>query len=229
MTPSPCTGQWSSPSGLRPKRWRSCSGTICAASGANRRHVPYYQALFAELGFNPESVDSVADLQRLPLLDKATIRAHTEQLKARDARGLKRFNTGGSSGEPLIFYLGNERVSHDVAASAAPPAGGAWTLAIARSWSGVPPLSWAPGPGASAAGQAVSHRAAVGLRDVTGQPAEVRGADPPVPAANAVRLPLVPGAHCTVCRGAGYCPGRARHPGGRLSPPSGCTNTSARQ
>ncbi|MEQ9462276.1 MAG: AMP-binding protein [Haliea sp.] len=78
--------------------------------------VPYYQALFAELGFNPESVDSVADLQRLPLLDKATIRAHTEQLKARDARGLKRFNTGGSSGEPLIFYLGNERVSHDVAA-----------------------------------------------------------------------------------------------------------------
>lgn len=78
--------------------------------------VPYYQTLFAELGFNPEALDSVADLQRLPLLDKATIRAHTEQLKARDARGLKRFNTGGSSGEPLIFYLGNERVSHDVAA-----------------------------------------------------------------------------------------------------------------
>ncbi len=29
---------------------------------------------------------------------------------------LQRFNTGGSSGEPLIFLLGNERVSHDVAA-----------------------------------------------------------------------------------------------------------------
>ena len=29
---------------------------------------------------------------------------------------LKRFNTGGSSGQPLIFLLGNERVSHDVAA-----------------------------------------------------------------------------------------------------------------
>ncbi|SDA27936.1 phenylacetate-CoA ligase [Nitrosospira sp. Nsp18] len=27
-----------------------------------------------------------------------------------------RFNTGGSSGEPLIFYIGKERVSHDVAA-----------------------------------------------------------------------------------------------------------------
>ena len=26
------------------------------------------------------------------------------------------FNTGGSSGEPLIFFIGNERVGHDVAA-----------------------------------------------------------------------------------------------------------------
>lgn len=79
-------------------------------------NVPYYQHLFAELGFDPQAVTSVTDLQRLPLLDKASIRQHTEALKARGATGLKRFNTGGSSGEPLIFYLGNERVSHDVAA-----------------------------------------------------------------------------------------------------------------
>ncbi|QIB64719.1 phenylacetate--CoA ligase family protein [Kineobactrum salinum] len=78
--------------------------------------VPYYEALFARLGFDPAELTSLTDLQRLPLTDKATIRAHTEDLKARGASGLKRFNTGGSSGEPLIFYLGNERVSHDVAA-----------------------------------------------------------------------------------------------------------------
>ena len=80
------------------------------------RTVPYYQELFKVLDFKPELVSSLADLQRLPLLDKATIRVHTEALRAREAQGLKRFNTGGSSGEPLIFYLGNERVSHDVAA-----------------------------------------------------------------------------------------------------------------
>ncbi|MBU1691264.1 MAG: phenylacetate--CoA ligase family protein, partial [Gammaproteobacteria bacterium] len=40
----------------------------------------------------------------------------TERLKANNAQGLARFNTGGSSGEPLIFFIGNERVSHDVAA-----------------------------------------------------------------------------------------------------------------
>lgn len=80
------------------------------------QRVPYYQQLFAELEFDPEAVTTVEDLQRLPLLDKATIRQRAEDLKARGATHLKRFNTGGSSGEPLIFYLDNERVSHDVAA-----------------------------------------------------------------------------------------------------------------
>lgn len=80
------------------------------------RHVPYYRDLFREQGFDPARVDSVTDLQRLPLLTKSLIRAHTEQLKHEHARGLARFNTGGSSGEPLIFFIGNERVSHDVAA-----------------------------------------------------------------------------------------------------------------
>ena len=80
------------------------------------RHVPYYRDLFATLAFDPTAVTSVADLQRLPLLTKADIRAHTDAMKHPAAQGLARFNTGGSSGEPLIFYIGNERVSHDVAA-----------------------------------------------------------------------------------------------------------------
>jgi phenylacetate-CoA ligase len=79
-------------------------------------HVPYYRNLFAEIGFKPEEVTSLADLAHLPLLDKAGIRANTDALKADNARGLARFNTGGSGGEPLIFYIGKERVSHDVAA-----------------------------------------------------------------------------------------------------------------
>ena len=78
--------------------------------------VPYWRRLFAQLNFDPRAVTGVADLQRLPLLDKATIRAHTEAMKHPRARGLARFNTGGSSGEPLVFFIGKERVSHDVAA-----------------------------------------------------------------------------------------------------------------
>lgn len=80
------------------------------------RRVPYYRRLFAEHGFDPATVTDLADLQALPLLTKADIRANLEDLKAEDAQGLARFNTGGSSGEPLIFHIGTERVSHDVAA-----------------------------------------------------------------------------------------------------------------
>jgi len=80
------------------------------------QHVPYYRQLFQAHNICVDEIHSAQDLQRLPFLTKADIRAHLDDLKADDARGLARFNTGGSSGEPLIFFIGNERVSHDVAA-----------------------------------------------------------------------------------------------------------------
>jgi len=80
------------------------------------KRVPYYRDLFNKLEFYPEQLRSLSDLQALPLLGKPEIKANTERMKAEGAHNLQRFNTGGSSGEPLIFYLGKERVSHDVAA-----------------------------------------------------------------------------------------------------------------
>ena len=78
--------------------------------------VPYYRRLFADIRFNPASVESLADLARIPLLDKPLIRANLQHLRSDGASNLQRYNTGGSSGEPLIFYMGRDRVSHDVAA-----------------------------------------------------------------------------------------------------------------
>jgi phenylacetate-CoA ligase len=80
------------------------------------QHVPYYRDCFKNMGFDPQKIESLADLQKLPFLTKAVIRAEGERMKADNAQGLARFNTGGSSGEPLIFFIGTERVSHDVAA-----------------------------------------------------------------------------------------------------------------
>jgi phenylacetate-CoA ligase len=80
------------------------------------KHVPYYRNLFRDMAFDPSNIKSTSDITRLPLLTKDVIRANTDQLKSDVAKDLVRFNTGGSSGEPLIFYLSNERVSHDVAA-----------------------------------------------------------------------------------------------------------------
>ncbi|MER2504392.1 MAG: AMP-binding protein [Azonexus sp.] len=81
-----------------------------------RNHVPYYRDCFASLDFKPQSISSLADLNQLPLLTKTIIRAEGDRMKSEVAKGLARFNTGGSSGEPLIFFIGTERVSHDVAA-----------------------------------------------------------------------------------------------------------------
>ena len=94
---------------LRVARLRSLLQSAAAGTA-------YYRELFRRVGFDPAAVTAVSDLQRLPFLTKSLIRQNTEAMKHAEARGLARFNTGGSSGEPLIFFIGKERVSHDVAA-----------------------------------------------------------------------------------------------------------------
>jgi phenylacetate-CoA ligase len=80
------------------------------------QRVPYYRELFKHQGFEPSTIQTLTDLCALPLLTKPVIRENIEQLKAEGHGPLTRYNTGGSSGEPLIFYMGKARKSHDVAA-----------------------------------------------------------------------------------------------------------------
>lgn len=70
------------------------------------RDVVFYSDLFRNIGVDPRNIQRPTDLAMLPLLDKATVRANVEKLKSRSANGLARYNTGGSSGEPLVFLLG---------------------------------------------------------------------------------------------------------------------------
>lgn len=80
------------------------------------KHVPYYKDLFVRIGFSAVEINSISELQKLPFLTKEIIRANQDALTADNAVDISTFNTGGSSGEPLVFLLGKERVSHDVAA-----------------------------------------------------------------------------------------------------------------
>lgn len=79
-------------------------------------HVPYYRDRLGGPGITAGDLRSLDDLAGLPLLDKSDIRGHREALKSDTAGPLARCNTGGSSGEPLVFHIGRERISHDVAA-----------------------------------------------------------------------------------------------------------------
>ena len=80
------------------------------------QNVPYYKSLFAQLRFDPTCLLSTADLQKLPFLTKAVIRENTPLMKNDEAQKISRFTTGGSTGEPLHFFIGKKRISHDVAA-----------------------------------------------------------------------------------------------------------------
>ncbi len=80
------------------------------------RTVPYYRDRFADLGLSGRRLDAVEQLAEFPLLTKDLIRRHAQALRAGDAGVLKPMSTGGSSGEPLRFLVGRDRISHDVAA-----------------------------------------------------------------------------------------------------------------
>ncbi|SNY51618.1 phenylacetate-CoA ligase [Arsukibacterium tuosuense] len=77
---------------------------------------PYYQQLLKTRGLTASDINTVADLQKLPFLTKQLITDNQQALCSGPQQQLQRYNTGGSSGVPLIFYMGKQRVSHDVAA-----------------------------------------------------------------------------------------------------------------
>ncbi len=84
-----------------------------------RQNIPFYRRRFAAVGFDPDRMTSIDDFKVLPLLSKAEIRQHLDELTwAECPGGLHRYNTGGSSGKPLVFYFDRRRQAYDAAARA---------------------------------------------------------------------------------------------------------------
>ena len=104
--------QWWSPEQLKALQVRRLQALLADAA----ENVPYYSQLMAERGIRPAAINSLDVLQELPRLTKEIIRANTDAMKHRQSPGLSRFTTGGSTGDPLVFFIGKRRVSHDVAA-----------------------------------------------------------------------------------------------------------------
>jgi phenylacetate-CoA ligase len=82
-------------------------------------HSPWHAARLQAAGLADavrEGAVTLADLPRLPTMNKRDARDNVEQLVWRDAPGgVFRYTTGGSSGEPLIFYFGRARQAADAA------------------------------------------------------------------------------------------------------------------
>ena len=77
-----------------------------------QREVPYYRRRWRELGVTPADIRNLDDYARLPVLTKADIRNHFDDLKADSWRDRLLYKaTGGSTGEPMRF--GYTRESND--------------------------------------------------------------------------------------------------------------------
>lgn len=85
--------------------------------GAAYVHTPYWREVMDHAGVRPETLASPADLPRLPLLEKETIRTRREEMAWRGAaRRTWRGRTGGSTATPIEFYTSALREAHISAA-----------------------------------------------------------------------------------------------------------------
>jgi phenylacetate-CoA ligase len=83
-----------------------------------RDHCPWHAERLRTAGLNLESgADLTLDeFRRLPTMNKADASANRDRLVWREVPGgAYRYNTGGSSGQPLIFYYGRARQAADAA------------------------------------------------------------------------------------------------------------------
>ena len=100
--------QWLAPEQIATLQWERLKRLLEHC----HREVPFYQRRWAELGVVPADIRNLDDYARLPLLTKADIRHHFDELKSTSVSDSLLYKaTGGSTGEPMRF--GYTRESND--------------------------------------------------------------------------------------------------------------------
>ena len=76
-------------------------------------NVPYYHRVFKDRGLRPNDIKSVEDLNRLPKLTKDNIRSNFDDMVATNFSRAEMipYATGGSTGEPLQFYITKDYIN----------------------------------------------------------------------------------------------------------------------
>ena len=117
--------QWLSRSGMQKLQEEKLAKILKSAY----EHCPWHQERMNAASIDPASPVSLKDLQRLPTMNKQDALLHGKQMVWHAVPGgAFKYNTGGSSGQPLIFYYGRRRQASDAAGRMR-----------ARSWWGVEP------------------------------------------------------------------------------------------
>lgn len=70
-------------------------------------HVPFYRDCFEQRGLTPEDIKTIADLQKLPIIDKKNVRENLYlgiMSDNHDKNQIQKVQTSGSTGEPFVTY-----------------------------------------------------------------------------------------------------------------------------
>jgi phenylacetate-CoA ligase len=70
-------------------------------------NVPYWHEKFKKVGLKPSDINTVEDLNKLPIVNKGEFRKNISQMMSTrfDKNRLKKVFTSGSTGQPLTLYL----------------------------------------------------------------------------------------------------------------------------
>jgi phenylacetate-CoA ligase len=94
--------QWLPRENINDLAWRRIESLLSHAA----LFVPYYQDAFRRSGIKPEDIQGPADFRKIPLLTKEIIRGAGTLMVSKDPmRKGHPSSTGGSTGEPLRFYV----------------------------------------------------------------------------------------------------------------------------
>jgi len=87
---------------------------VCTLAG---KQSSFYRRWFHDAGFDPARMKSLDDLSKLPTIDKQTVMENLDQMCTLEphASNVDYVSTGGTSGQPLRFYMGSGRSSIEYA------------------------------------------------------------------------------------------------------------------
>ena len=102
------TSQWSTPEQFAELQNRKLKALI----RHSYQNVPYYRALFDKLRLTPDDINCVADLKKLPILEKQTVRNSPRDFVARNIARARIFPgwTTGTTGTPLNALRSRESI-----------------------------------------------------------------------------------------------------------------------
>jgi phenylacetate-CoA ligase len=81
------------------------------------QNVPYYTRLFEKLGLKPSDINTIKDLEKIPILTKAVIKKNWQDFIPKNINSLRFINssTGGSTGVPLKYRISLEDYERGIA------------------------------------------------------------------------------------------------------------------